>query len=56
MFFPDTPQLHSDPVLTAVGERAAGLIGVEEPGEDGIRRFRFDIRMRGENETPFFLD
>ena len=56
MFFPGMPGIDSDPVLKTIGERAQKLIGVEEAPADGVRQFRFDIRMRGEDETPFFLD
>jgi len=48
MFFADAP---ADPVFAAVPPaRRALLVAKEEaPG-----RYRFDIRLRGENETPFF--
>jgi protocatechuate 3,4-dioxygenase alpha subunit len=48
MFFDDTP----DPVLDAVHEARQRLIARTEGGE----RYRFDIRLRGEGETPFFDD
>ena len=41
-----------DPVLDAVpGERKKLLIGNKIPSG-----YRFDIRLRGEGETPFFDD
>lgn len=50
MFFADSPK---DPVFASVpAARRALLVAKEEsPG-----RYRFDIRLRGENETPFFDD
>jgi protocatechuate 3,4-dioxygenase alpha subunit len=42
-----------DPVLDAVDPaRREKLVARKEPGN----RYRFDIRLRGENETPFFDD
>ena len=49
VFFSDAP----DPVLNCVPPEARKrLIAVREA--DGV--YRFDIVLRGENETPFFLD
>jgi protocatechuate 3,4-dioxygenase alpha subunit len=48
MFF----ELASDPVLDALGERAERLVAKKE----GPSRYRFDMRLRGEGETPFFDD
>ncbi len=50
MFFAEAPE---DPVYAAVpaGRRALLVATQEAPG-----RYRFDIRLRGENETPFFDD
>ncbi len=56
MFFPGTAELDGDPVLKAVGARARALVATEESVEEGVRQVRFDIRMRGEDETPFLLD
>ena len=47
MFFDDV----SDPVLDAVKARERLIARREAPG-----RYRFDIRLRGEGETPFFDD
>ena len=47
MFFDDTP----DPVLQSVKAHER-LIAKK----DGLNRYRFDIRLRGERETPFFDD
>ena len=50
MFF----ELGRDPVLNAVepSELRARLVAAPE----GPNRYRFDIRLRGEGETPFFDD
>ena len=48
MFFED----RSDPVLNLVLNRKDLLIGKKA----GQNQYRFDIRLRGENETPFFDD
>jgi protocatechuate 3,4-dioxygenase alpha subunit len=42
----------ADPVLDAVKAGRERLIAARE----GERRYRFDIRLRGEGETPFFDD
>ena len=48
MFF----RIDSDPVLNLVGTGKERLIAKEE--KPGL--YRFDIRLRGEDETPFFDD
>jgi len=48
MYFEDA----RDPVLDAVKSGRERLIAARE----GERRYRFDIRLRGEGETPFFDD
>jgi protocatechuate 3,4-dioxygenase alpha subunit len=48
MYFEDT----RDPVLDGVKAGRERLIAARE----GERRYRFDIRLRGEGETPFFDD
>jgi protocatechuate 3,4-dioxygenase alpha subunit len=51
MYFPDEPQNADDPVLCQLGEEdRALLVGVPE----GRGVLRFDIRLQGERETPFF--
>ena len=47
MFFSDAP----DPVLNSVKTRERLIAKQEAPS-----RYRFDIRLRGEGETPFFDD
>jgi protocatechuate 3,4-dioxygenase alpha subunit len=42
----------ADPVLQAVKTGREGLVARKE----GANRYRFDIRLRGEGETPFFDD
>lgn len=53
LFFEDGPGNDSDPVLLAVpaARRALLIARRESPG-----RYRFDIRLRGGGETPFFDD
>jgi len=54
VFFSDAPEQASDPVLDCVADLQARrrLFAVREPAG----AYRFDIVLRGENETPFFLD
>ena len=51
IYFPDERDANeSDPVLFAVApERRAALVAREEDGA-----LRFDIRLQGDRETPFF--
>ncbi len=53
MYFPGGKANDADPVLAAVpATRRALLVAREEaPG-----RYRFDLKLRGEHETPFFDD
>ncbi|MBX9750480.1 MAG: protocatechuate 3,4-dioxygenase subunit alpha [Roseococcus sp.] len=59
-FFPDFPAENAgDPLLALVPEAHRGkLVAVAEGVEDGLRVFRFDIRLQGDakEETPFFED
>jgi protocatechuate 3,4-dioxygenase alpha subunit len=48
MYFDDS----ADPVLDAVKTGRERLVAKK----DGANRYRFDIRLRGEGETPFFDD
>jgi len=48
MYFDDSP----DPLLESLKERSGRLVAKKE----GANRYRFDIRLRGEGETPFFED
>jgi protocatechuate 3,4-dioxygenase alpha subunit len=60
VFFPDAVEANAaDPVLNALPEpelrtRLVALPDVD--AEAGSRAFRFDLRLRGDRETPFFLD
>jgi protocatechuate 3,4-dioxygenase alpha subunit len=59
MFFADGPAAVTDPVLNCVPEGVRSrLFAVREPAldVDGAAGYRFDLILRGENETPFFLD
>jgi protocatechuate 3,4-dioxygenase alpha subunit len=49
VYFPDEEAANAeDPVLRAVPD-PAGLVAVEEDG-----RLRFDVRLQGDRQTPFF--
>ena len=60
IFFGDAPGTVKDPVLDCVTDADARrrLFSVRDAALDsgGIPAYRFDIVVRGENETPFFLD
>lgn len=59
IFFADKPGTIADPVLNCVPEAARPrLFAVRNPSldADGLSAYRFDIILRGEDETPFFLD
>ena len=50
MYFPDDPANASDPVLNLVPtDRRQTLVARKEAG-----KYRFDIRVQGDNETVFF--
>jgi len=53
MFFPGEKANESDPVLAAVpaARRALLVARQETPG-----KYRFDLKLRGDKETPFFDD
>ena len=59
-FFGGVPDSIKDPVLNCIAEAAVRrrLFASRDPALDmqGIPAYRFDIVLRGENETPFFLD
>lgn len=60
VFFADFPAENAaDPLLALVPEARRGkLVAAQEGTADGVRVFRFDIRLQGhaEEETPFFED
>lgn len=60
VFFGDPAAPHDDPILNCVKDPAARrrLFAVRDPALDtsGLQAYRFDIVLRGESETPFFLD
>jgi protocatechuate 3,4-dioxygenase alpha subunit len=59
IFFADEPALVSDPVLDCVPPNTRSrLFAVREESLDsgGLQGYRFDVILRGEDETPFFLD
>jgi len=60
VFFADSPAEVDDPVLSCVQDAAARgrLFAARDESLDTgpVPAYRFDIVLRGENETPFFLD
>jgi protocatechuate 3,4-dioxygenase alpha subunit len=51
VYFSDEPEANaSDPVLAGVPDHARLLLVAAGDGDV----YRFDVRMQGENETPFF--
>jgi protocatechuate 3,4-dioxygenase alpha subunit len=60
VFFADAADGVNDPVLSSVTDPAARRRLVATPDQtldsQGVRGFRFDLVLRGENETPFFVD
>jgi len=60
VFFAERPESVSDPVLECVEDviTRPRLFAVRDTTFDaeGVQAFRFDIVLRGECETPFFLD
>jgi len=59
IFFGDEPAAVGDSVLNCVPEATRSrLFAVRRPSLDteGVVGYHFDLILRGENETPFFLD
>jgi protocatechuate 3,4-dioxygenase alpha subunit len=59
IFFADEPAEVSDPVLNCVPESArARLFATRDASLDSgdLQAYRFDLILRGDDETPFFLD
>jgi protocatechuate 3,4-dioxygenase beta subunit len=60
VFFADSPGDVDDPVLNCVKDTVARrrLYAVRDESLDvgPVPAYRFDVVLRGENETPFFLD
>jgi len=58
IFFEGNAANDGDPVLSSLpAELRQRLIARREPDEqDGVAAFAIDIKMRGDNETPFFDD
>lgn len=60
IFFADNPDAAGDPVLDAVPGPALRrrLFAYRDPSLDEglLHGYRFDITLRGEGETPFFVD
>jgi protocatechuate 3,4-dioxygenase alpha subunit len=53
LYFEDAEGNDADPVLAAVPAARRPLLVARR---EGAGRYRFDIRLRGEGETPFFED
>lgn len=53
MFFPGEQANEADPVYKAVPKARRPLLVARE---EAPARYRFDLKLRGENETPFFDD
>jgi protocatechuate 3,4-dioxygenase beta subunit len=59
LYFPNEDLNDIDPILNAIEDldARASLIAEQLPDEsDGTLSFRFDIVLRGQSETPFFVD
>jgi protocatechuate 3,4-dioxygenase alpha subunit len=58
VFFSDAPAEVDDPVLNCVPANSRSrLFAVRDASLDsGLPAYRFNMILRGENETPFFLD
>ena len=60
IFFSDAPDAVRDPLLDCVTDLALRrrLFAQRDPSldADGLPAYRFDIILRGEGETPFFVD
>lgn len=57
VFFEDEPLNSQDPLLLSLpAELRARLIAKRDGEEGGFARYRLDIQLRGEQETPFFDD
>ncbi|MBV9506010.1 MAG: protocatechuate 3,4-dioxygenase subunit alpha [Acidobacteriia bacterium] len=60
LFFSETPEAVTDPVLACVPDAKTRrrLFAARDPilDAEGLPGYRFDIVLRGDNETPFFLD
>ena len=57
MYFEDEAQANADdPVINLIEweRRRATLIARRDDERDGVARYRFDIRLQGEDETVFF--
>ena len=61
VFFPDEPLNQQDPQLIAIADPVARHRLIAEPAEvddapPGATALRFDIRLKGEGETPFLTE
>lgn len=57
IFFGDSPDQVSDPVLDCVPvSTRPRLFAMPKSSSSDLTEYGFDLVLRGENETPFFLD
>lgn len=56
LYFEDEPANESDPVLATIDESAARQTLIARADPDATRRYVFDIILRGQGETAFFID
>lgn len=59
VFFSDSPESANDPMLRCVPGAARHRLFAHRDDAldaDGLPGYRFDLVLRGDNETPFFLD
>jgi protocatechuate 3,4-dioxygenase alpha subunit len=59
VFFSNSPETVNDPVLACVPPPARPRLFARKEdvfAADGLPGYRFDIVLRGDHETPFFLD
>jgi protocatechuate 3,4-dioxygenase, alpha subunit len=59
IFFSDSPETADDPVLARVPQSSRHRLFAHKDdtfAAEGLPGYRFDVVLRGDNETPFFLD
>jgi protocatechuate 3,4-dioxygenase alpha subunit len=54
LYFSDESANQSDPVLSALAPRRRQTLIAQQEDSSGLPRYRFDIRLQGEDETVFF--
>ena len=58
LFFEGEESNESDPLLLSIDEELRDRLMIKSDGEeaDGTKKYKIEIIMAGENETPFFDD